>query len=98
MFLLFTGWSCERRWQHGGLTRNKYGCGVWLICVFLHFASLFRNRALQAIRLIEEKTAASNRLAGREPINIIDAATTGNVARIADHLAVDPSRVNLRDW
>ncbi len=26
------------------------------------------------------------------------AAHAGDVGRIADHLAVDPTRVNLRDW
>jgi hypothetical protein len=41
--------------------------------------------------------AATARLAGKEPRDIFDAATEGDVARIADHLAVDPSRVNLRD-
>ncbi len=68
--------------------------------MFLHFASLLLNRALQAIRQIIEKTAAAAaaaRLAGKEPSDIIAAASEGDVARIADHLAVDPSRVNLRD-
>ncbi len=41
--------------------------------------------------------AAAARLAGKEPSDIIAAAKEGDVGRIADHLAVDPSRVNLRD-
>ncbi len=41
--------------------------------------------------------AAAARLAGKEPSDIVDAAKEGDVGRIADHLAVDPSRVNLRD-
>ncbi len=41
--------------------------------------------------------AAAARLAGVEPSDIIDAAEEGDVARIADHLAVDPSRANWRD-
>ena len=68
--------------------------------MFLHFVSLFLNRALQTVRYIEEKTAAAAaaaRLAGKEPSDIIAAAKEGDVGRIADHLAVDPSRVNLRD-
>ncbi len=40
-------------------------------------------------------TAATARLA--EASDIIAAATEGDVGRIADLLAVDPSRVNLRD-
>ncbi len=32
-----------------------------------------------------------------EPSDIIVAAHAGDVGRIADHLAVDPTRVNLRD-
>ncbi len=99
--------------------------------MFLHFASLFLNRALQGsysdviafLRSVGEPnlhheddqsraegsrqrsaqiapfstTAAAARLAGKEPSDIIDAAMEGDVGRIADHLAVDPSRVNLRD-
>ncbi len=45
----------------------------------------------------ESIAAAAARLGGKEPSDIIDAAKEGDVARIADHLAVDPSRVNLRD-
>ena len=40
--------------------------------------------------------AAAARLAGKAPSDILDAAKEGDVARIADHLAVDPSRVNFR--
>ena len=41
--------------------------------------------------------AAADRLADKEPSDILGAAAEGDVARIADHLAVDPSRVNVRD-
>ncbi len=70
--------------------------------VFLHFASLLLNRALQAIRHIDEKTAEAADVAAAlhstlQSNAFFDAAEEGDVASIADHLAVDPSRFNWRD-
>ncbi len=66
--------------------------------MFLHFASLLLNRALQAIRHIDEKTAeAADAAAALQSNAFFDAAEEGDVASIADHLAVDPSRVNWRE-
>ncbi len=51
---------------------------------------------LASLILLKYRRSAAFRLAGKGPSDIIAAAMEGDVGRIADHLAVGPSRVNLR--
>ena len=61
--------------------------------MFLQFASIFLNRALQTVRYVAEMRFCAGDV--KDPNGIFDAVRNGDLATIKKHLLVDPSRVNL---
>jgi hypothetical protein len=78
---------------------------IFPIAAIIAFAQGYLSAVLTAVVVVlaslihlQYRRSAAFRIQGKKPIDIVWAAHEGDVGRIADHLAVDPTRVRVKVW